>query len=332
VATAEDLQIIALGASAGGVEALTKAVRRLPADLPAAVFVVLHISPVGLSVLPSILERAGNLPAAHAVDGAPIERGRVYVAPPDHHLLLERGRMRVTRGPTEHRARPAIDPLFRSAAASYGPAAIGVVLSGTLDDGTAGLRAIKAAGGRTVVQEPDDALFPGMPASAVRFSDPDHVVAGSDIPELLDRLVRQESRTEADRMPQPVTGRIPPEQLSDFSCPDCRGILREERDTGLLRYRCRIGHAYSPSSLLTAQSAELERALWSGTVALEEQAELCRRLAGRMTERGHEAAASRYQEQAGEAIRQADVVRQLVLHLGHARGHQLEAGLPAEEG
>jgi two-component system chemotaxis response regulator CheB len=282
-------------------------------------------------VLPSILARAGHLPAVHADDGAPIVAGHVYIAPPDHHLLLERGRMRVTHGPTEHRARPAIDPMFRTAAASYGPAVIGVVLSGTLGDGTAGLRAIKAAGGRTIVQEPEDALFPGMPASAIRFADPDHVAAVAAIPELLERLVRGESRTEADRGPQPVAA-SGAEHLSDFSCPDCRGILREQHDGDLLRYRCRIGHAYSASSLLIAQSDELERALWSGAVALEEQAELCRRLATRMTKRGHEASAGRYDEQADESERQAEVVRRLVLRLGHTRGHQLEAGVPAEEG
>lgn len=191
MAAADDQTIIVMGASAGGVEALSNVIGHLDEGLGAAVFVVLHISPIGLSVLPEILERAGRLPAHHATDGEAIKPDRVYVAPPDRHLLVERGRVAVDPGPAEHRSRPAIDPLFRSAAAAYGPRVIGVVLSGTLDDGTEGLRAISACGGVTVVQDPDDALFPGMPSSAVRLAHPDHVARLDDIPQLLGSLVRR---------------------------------------------------------------------------------------------------------------------------------------------
>ena len=189
VADHQDQWIVVLGASAGGVEALSTVVGALPAEFPAAVFVVLHLAPAGLSLLPEILGRAGALPVRHAADGAAIEPGHVYVAPPDHHLVVEAGVMRVTEGPIEHRARPALDPLFRSAADAYGPCVVGVVLSGMLDDGAAGLQAVKRCGGATIVQDPDDAMFRGMPANAVRLADPDHVVPATGIAPLLLTLV-----------------------------------------------------------------------------------------------------------------------------------------------
>lgn len=332
---ADDFPIIVLGASAGGVEALTSVVGSLPPDVGAAVLVVLHISPVGLSVLPDILERAGKLPAIHPADGELLKPDRVYVAPPDHHLLVHRGRVGVSRGPTEHRARPAIDPLFRSAAAAYGPQVVGVVLSGTLDDGTEGLRAINARGGVSVVQDPEDALFPGMPASAVRYADPQHIVALRDIPALLEGLARQLTGKGDEFVPE--ESGVPPRRewqedaLSSLSCPDCRGVLREHFDGDLLRFQCRIGHAYSASSLLLAQGDELERALWSATVALEEQSDLCQRLSRRMRERGHEGTARRYDLQATSAAEQAKVVRDVVLQLGHTRGHHVDVGVPEEQ-
>jgi two-component system chemotaxis response regulator CheB len=166
--------IITIGASAGGVEAFKKIVHELPPALQAAIFVVLHISPEGPSVLPDILNRAGPLPALHPRDGDKIQLGKIYIAPPDHHLLIRRGHIHLFRGPKENNVRPAIDPLFRTAARAYGPRVIGVVLTGVLDDGTAGLLAIKARGGITVVQDPDDALFSGMPESAMKYADVDH--------------------------------------------------------------------------------------------------------------------------------------------------------------
>jgi two-component system chemotaxis response regulator CheB len=183
--------IVVIGASAGGVEALVALMRSLPADLEAAVFVVLHVPPQSSSMLPVILDRSGPLPAQHARDGLPIERGQIYVAPPDHHLVVERERMRVVRGPRENRHRPAVDVLFRSAAWEYGPHVIGVVLTGTLDDGTAGLLAIKQRGGIAVVQHPDDALYPGMPRSALAHVDVDHSVPLREIGPLLATLTRE---------------------------------------------------------------------------------------------------------------------------------------------
>ena len=173
--------IVVVGASAGGVEALRAIVSELPRELPAAVFVVLHVPAIATSVLPAILGRAGDLPAAHAEDGAEIERGRIYVAPPDHHLLIQPGFMRVNRGPKENGYRPAIDPTFRTAAATYGSRVIGVVLSGVLDDGSAGLAAVKSHGGRALVQDPTDALYPMMPESAIQAAEPDLVLPRAEL-------------------------------------------------------------------------------------------------------------------------------------------------------
>jgi two-component system chemotaxis response regulator CheB len=179
-----------IGASAGGVEALTRLTKRLPADLPAPIFVVLHISPHTPSLLPEILGRAGKLPARHAQDGEEITPGTIYIAPPDHHLLLKAGRIVVARGPRVNNARPAVDPLFRSAARSYGPRVVGVVLSGGLDDGTLGLMDVKHAGGVTLVQDPAEAMFPSMPRSAIENVVVDRVLPVEDIAALLARLAR----------------------------------------------------------------------------------------------------------------------------------------------
>lgn len=180
--------VIVIGASAGGVEALSKLVAGLPADLPAALFVVVHIPSEATSVLPRILSRAGPLPAVHVRDGLPIQDGRIYVAPPDYHLLLRSGHVRVVRGPREHGHRPAVDPLFRSAAHYGGPRTVGVILSGVLDDGTSGLQVLKAHGGVAVVQDPDDAFYDGMPRSAVENVDVDHVLPLAEIAPVLARL------------------------------------------------------------------------------------------------------------------------------------------------
>lgn len=162
-----DPAIVVIGASAGGVTALQQLVGSLPADFPGAIFVTVHFPEHGTSALPQILARAGPLPARHAIDGEPIVAGTIYVAPPDHHLLLTPSAVRLVDGPKEHGNRPAIDPMFRSAAAAFGARVIGVVLTGNLDDGTSGLSAITRAGGRTIVQHPDDAPFPSMPCSAI---------------------------------------------------------------------------------------------------------------------------------------------------------------------
>lgn len=239
--------LVVVGASAGGIEALQRMAARLPGDLPAAVLVVLHVTAAGPSALPEILRRAGALPAAHALDGERLERGRILVAPPDHHLLIDDGHVRVTRGPKENSHRPAIDPLFRSAATAAGPRAIGVILSGMLDDGAAGIAAVKAAGGVAIVQDPDDATYSSMPRSALRAVDPDEIVGSR----LLGPAIARWVATPADA-PKP-----PPGEVSDRTCPTCGGTLRTALDDGPLRYRCRVGHAWSAESLSARNASAL---------------------------------------------------------------------------
>jgi two-component system chemotaxis response regulator CheB len=285
-----DHGIVVVGASAGGVEALADLAASLPSNLPAAVFVVLHLPATGTSALPEILRRHGPLPAAHIKDGEPIQPGRIYVGPPDHHVLLRPGRVHLSRGPRENGYRPAIDPLFRSAAREYATRVIGLVLSGALDDGTAGLLAIKSRGGIAVVQDPADAVYPGMPSNA---------------------LVHVEVDMEGFSV-EAFEGNHPG-RPSGFSCPDCNGVLWQIRDGGLERYRCRVGHAWSPESLLTQQSEALEAALWVALRSLEERAALARRLAEPARRRGHSITATRFEEQAAEAQQAARLVRDLLL-------------------
>jgi two-component system chemotaxis response regulator CheB len=189
--------VVVVGASAGGVEALSRLVRDLPPDFRAAVFVVLHVPASGTSVLPAILDRHGSLHAAHAVDGEDVKPGRIYVAPPDRHVLVHGSSVRVERGPKENGARPAIDPLFRSAAASCGPRVVGVILSGTLADGAAGLAAVKLRGGATIVQDPRDALYPAMPRNAIVEVGPDSILTAAEIGPALVELTRDVTQAPA---------------------------------------------------------------------------------------------------------------------------------------
>ena len=334
--------IIVIGASAGGVEALTDLVGRLPADLPAAVFIVLHIPAYGTSVLPGILSRRGLLPAVHPADGDPVQKGRIYVAPPDHHLIVEKdGMIRLTRGPHENGHRPAVDALFRSAARAYGPRVIGVILTGTLDDGTAGLQAVKRRGGLAVVQDPEEALFASMPRCAIQGVAVDLVAPLAEIGPALASLAHQPVPGESE---SPVTPELEEEvkvaefdikaletrhegKPSSYACPDCHGVLWEVEEGDLLRFRCRVGHAFSPESLLASQSDALEDALWTALRALEESAALADRLSERSGERGHGLAADRFAQQAVDARDRAAVIRQALL------GGQIvaESGPPGAE-
>ena len=321
-----DHGIVVVGASAGGVEALAELAASLPSDLSAAVFVVLHLPPTGISALPEILLRHGPLPAAHVKDGEPIRPGRIYVGPPDHHVLLRTGHVHLSRGPRENGHRPAIDPLFRSAAREYATRVIGLVLSGALDDGTAGLLGIKSRGGIAVVQDPADALYPGMPSNALEHVPVDHVLAAASMGKLLARLLADAAEPPSEPAPTGMQVEVEmegfsleafednhPGRPSGFSCPDCNGVLWQIRDGRLERYRCRVGHAWSPESLLTQQSEALEAALWVALRSLEERAALARRLAEPARNRGHSITATRFEEQAAEAQQAARLVRNLLL-------------------
>ena len=264
--------IIVIGASSGGVEALRTLVAGLPTDLTAAIFVVLHIGN-NASTLPEILTRSGRLPAVHPHSGAPIVNGHIYVAPPDRHLLIEPGRMCLSSGPKENRSRPAVNPLFRSAAAAYGSGVIGVILTGAIDEGTAGLAEIKRRGGIAVVQDPKTARCPSMPESAVAHVNVDYAVTLAEIPALLSRLVSRKQTKE-----KPMQEERLEKHFSGLTCPECRGPLTEERQGRIVEYRCRVGHAYAPLALVEEHREAVERTLWATLVALEEAADIAERM------------------------------------------------------
>ncbi len=320
--------IIVVGASAGGVEALVKMVGQLPANLPAAVCVVLHIPAQSPSLLSEILNRAGPLPASQPGDSEEIRHGHIYVAAPDHHLLIERGRMRQVRGPKENRHRPAIDPLFRSAAYAYGPRVVGVILTGSLDDGTAGLLAVKRCGGLAVVQDPKEAMYPSMPGSALAHVQVDYCLPLNRMGAVLAQLAHKQVEDEGT---YPVPNDLEQEtrytsmddqdtldsnerigRPSPFSCPDCGGVLWEVQDGELLHFRCRVGHAFSVESVLAAQSEQLETALWAALKTLEESASLSRRLARQAHGRGQDWLARNFEEKVREAEQRAITIRQVL--------------------
>jgi two-component system, chemotaxis family, protein-glutamate methylesterase/glutaminase len=319
--------IIVIGASAGGVEALQTLVGGLPPALPAAVFVVLHRAPEGPSFLAHILARAGALPAVDGVDGEAISPGRIYVAPPDRHLMVERGYVRVTRGPKENRFRPAVDALFRSAAYSYGPRVIGVILTGALDDGTAGLWAVKDRGGVAVVQEPRDALHASMPESALRYVRVDACVPLAKIAPTLVGFVGEPASAEGD---YPVSKKLAIEtrmardeyaldaellvvgELSPYTCPECHGSLVQLRDGGITRFRCHTGHAYSMDSLLAEVSGSLETSLWNTLRTLQESTRLLRHLAHHARDREDGPLAERAEQKARGAEQSARLLRDLL--------------------
>lgn len=319
--------IIVIGASAGGVEAISNLVADLPADLQASVFVVLHLSR-GRSLLPEILTRRGRLPARHPLDGERLIYSHIYVAPPDHHMVLDGGVVRLQHGPTENGVRPAIDPLFRSAARNYGSRVVGVVLTGSLDDGTAGLAAIKSAGGITVAQDPAEAFAPSMPRSAIEYARVDHVLPLQEISVLLASLAHEwaDSR-ESPNHPhldamEPDLGQPPlatdeadrPGRVSVFTCPECNGTLWESEEGKIHRFRCRVGHVYSADSMLAAQTDSVDRALWAALRSLEERAALTQKMANRARAHEQNWVARAFEERARSSAEHAAVVRRLLQH------------------
>lgn len=322
--------IIVIGGSAGGVEAASEIIRGLPADLPAAVFLVIHRAPEGPHLLPEILDAVGSLPVVTATEGERFVRGRIYVPPLDRHVLIEGNHLHVRRGPLENRTRPAIDPLFRSAAASCSTRVIGVVLSGMLDDGAAGLLAIKCCGGLAVVQDPQDAFCPSMPNSALAHVAVDHVLPAADIASLLTELAVTPAPS-AVKVPEEIRleARIAGEELfimpdhtrlgspSPLTCPECDGSMQEIRENGIVRYRCHTGHGFTLETLGQAVSEAWERTLYGGMRAQQQHAMVVRRLAEENRRQGNETAAAAYERRARDYEEGAMIIRQILARLGN---------------
>jgi len=324
--------IVVIGASAGGVEALTRIVADLPADLPAALFVTSHFPSSSRSVLPQILSRSGKLAAVHPEGSERIRQGRIYVAPPDYHLMLARGCAVLSPGPKENGHRPAIDTMFRSAAEVYGKRVVGVILTGMLDDGVAGLMAIKASGGVALVQDPEDAFSSGMPQAAIKRVAVDRIVPLDQIGAAITEAVRgempggsatvNEEGEELIRKEMELGNIVPPVDdpslvpgnLTMYTCPECHGTLWEVNEGGVLRYRCHVGHAYNEDSFLSEKTVELESALWTALRTLQEHSAILKRMHDRAESRGHLHSAKRLFSNHEEAERRSKIIRNVLLN------------------
>ena len=346
--------IIVIGASAGGFEALKKLIQTLPSDLDAAIFIVWHMSPDVRGILPDVLNKFNTVHAANAYDKEPIRMNRIYVAPPDHHLILEDGLIWVTHGPKENRFRPAVDPLFRSAAYEYGSRVIGVVLSGALDDGTAGLWRIKANGGITVVQDPADAEVPSMPENAIREVQIDHCVPVAELGDLLVTLSSEDLIEKGDVMKDKKTKTeisIAVDEhalakdvldlgvLSPFACPECHGVLTKISDGRLTRFRCHTGHAYSADALMVSLTEGIEEGLYNAIRGMDESILLLNHIGDHYAEVNQPKVAAAYFKKAKETEARSNLVRQAVLEheqlskekiLGQAEA-ETEEGDPGEK-
>jgi len=307
----EGHSIIVIGASAGGLEALRQIIPEFPSDLDAAIFVVVHVAPGYASLLPEIFAREGHLPAAHPLHGEVIERGRIYVAPPDNHLMVRPGYVQVVRSAKENGHRPAVDALFRSAAIAYGPRVIGVVLSGHQDCGTAGLISIKSRGGIAMVQDPDQAVVPDMPRSAIAHAHVDYVARLNEIASLLVRLSKEPIAVSPKHLPRPVS-ELEGEELgvsAEIVCPSCSGRMTVAEVGGFQLFRCHTGHAFSLQNLVTEHAEAIERSLWAAVRALEEGAAVAHRASKHVPNdvRRH------LQEKEEAQFQQAQVIRGLLL-------------------
>jgi two-component system, chemotaxis family, protein-glutamate methylesterase/glutaminase len=323
--------IVVMGASAGGLQALQQILSAMPRDVEAALLVVLHTADHSGSMLPQILQRRSNMPVFHPRDRDPM-LGRVYIAPPGFHMIVEKGFLRVLQGPRENLHRPAIDPLFRSAAAAYGRRVIGVILTGMLGDGTAGLMVVSARGGEAIVQDPQSASFPSMPRSALDQVPTAHVLPLDQIAALLLQLIAEELPSAAEHADQVFLGAAKETRIAElnmdevssedrlghpspFACPDCGGVLWEIEQNGFLRFRCRVGHAFTPQHLGVQQRQAVETALWEALRALEESASLYRRMAGRAKTSHHEVPARLYQERASNTESNSKILRDFLLRV-----------------
>ena len=334
--------IIVIGASAGGIQAVARLLQGLATDIPASVFVVVHTAPDGDGRLPFVLARGSDWKIAYAEDGDQFSPGSVYVAPADQHLLIRPGRVQVVRGPRENRFRPAVDPLFRSAAETYGSRVIGIVLSGSLNDGTHGLELIKRHGGLAIVQDPEEAMVAGMPLSAIQNVQVDHILPIAEIARQLPALVGKSVRTRPPRrkeVPDVAEGTVSNEifrvgQLSELTCPECGGALRELEGGAVVRFRCHVGHGYTADSLIADQSAHLDNVFWSALRALEEHSMLRRRMAEDAEQGGRGAAAKLFEREARATELRASSIRHILLADPPVRseGVPVRATSPARSG
>ncbi|MEP0872079.1 chemotaxis protein CheB [Trichocoleus desertorum AS-A10] len=324
--------IVVIGTSAGGLKALGAILGALPADLNAAIFIVQHLAADKPSLLPQILADLSLLPASHPTDGESIQTGRIYIAPPDHHLLINQGAMRVVRGPQENRFRPAIDVLFRSAARTYGPRVVGVVLTGYLDDGTVGLQAIKKRGGVAIVQDPQETEYPSMAKSALRYVKVDHCLRLAEIPDLLVQLSQEPAAAEEN---YPVTEEIKIESSiaeqqmntqeflehveaigtrTTYTCPECNGSIWQIGQDYPLRFRCHTGHSFTANVFLAEQTQNLENALWSAVRTMEEKVTFSRQMATQMETYNLQNAANKYKDHANNLDAEVSLIRGIILN------------------
>ena len=337
--------VITIGTSAGGIQALKTLIKQLPKNFSASIHIVQHLSNEAPSNLAAVLKSVSQLPIKFANDNEVIKPGCIYLAPPDFHLIVEQGRMKVIRGPRENRMRPAIDPLFRTVAVAYRSYATGVTLTGMLDDGTAGLQAIKACGGMAIVQDPDDAAYSSMPRSAIANVEVDRIVPLKEIANILIARIKQtppivkevpedlllEAPIARDAITEPKTMRQIGEPVA-HSCPSCGGplwqiaknnpsYLKNNRDhsrndqSSLLRYRCHVGHAFTSRTLIEEQNEATERALWIALRTLEERGRLLKNMSDRYAERGADSLAEVHQERSTEALEHSVLIRNLIRDL-----------------
>ncbi|MEX2570746.1 MAG: chemotaxis protein CheB [Gemmatimonadota bacterium] len=317
--------VVVIGSSMGGVHTLSALMPQLPADLPASILIVQHIPEQSPAVLSEILSGRGPLPAVRAEDGMTLDRGRIYVAPPGRHLILTEAGIRLVFGPRENRSRPAIDPLFRTAAVNYRSRVIGVILTGLLGDGAAGLRDVEVCGGVALVQSPEDAAYPEMPTRALAATGSARPVTIDQLGAVLDGLTREPApdpppvpaalRAEArltERAMNDESWEQLPGDATNFTCPDCRGAMREISTDGTHRYRCRVGHAFTLEGMATAKEEAIEEALWLAMQTLKERTQMLESMARQDRERGRSDSAENFDERAREARSHAERLGRLV--------------------
>jgi len=339
--------VIVIGASAGGTQPLTELAAQTPADIPAAMLVVVHIPPYHQSLLPEILSNAGPLPVSLGVHGQTLREGHIYVAPADRHMQVQDGHIVLNRAPRENHTRPAIDPLFRSAARAYGSNVAGVILSGTQGDGTVGLMAIKSRGGLTLVQDPEELVYSAMPRRAIQYVDVDHVSPVADMAPILyefassrppitpraNKPARDED-SDARLIHNDLARQVTGEQsgtVSAYVCPECGGPLWQLDEGGALRFRCHVGHSYSPELLLVDKSEELETALWSAVRTLIERAMLTRQLAQRLRQIGQVQESIALEEQAQVEDEHVAMIRDVILNTTTNPGSATDALAEADD-